>query len=180
MKKMTALLLCITILLCVCGCKKEKPALIAPVSFYYRTTDMTYDGTTTVIGVEQRESAGFDGNTLLMLNAYFNGPTSPGLTSPFPRALKAIDYSDFGATALVEISSDISQLSGIDLSIACACIARTVFELNEKIERVQIFSSGPYLDGSNSITIARNDIILSDTASESLPAETEVTTEPTQ
>jgi len=180
MKKMTTLLLCITILLCVCGCKKEKPALIAPVSFYYRTVEMTYDGNTSIIGVEQRESAGFDGNILLMLNAYFNGPTSPGLTSPFPRALKAINFSVFGATALVEVSSDISQLSGIDLSIACACVATTVFDMNETIERVQIISSGPYLDGSNSITIARNSIILLDTETASLPAETEATTEPIQ
>ena len=180
MKRMTALLLCIIILLCICGCKKEKPALIMPVSFYYRTAEMTYDGTSAIISAEQRESAGFNDNILLLLNAYFNGPTSQELRSPFPRTLKAINYSVLGTSVQVEVSSDISQLSGIDLSIACACIAHTLFDLDSSIERVQISSSGSYLDGGNSVTITRDNLLLSDTASDSWPAETEATTAPTQ
>ena len=176
MKKLPALLLCISILFCICGCKKEKTALIAPVAFYYRTTEFCYDGTTHVIGSEQRESAGFNDNMQLLLNAYFNGPISEDLTSPFPRSLKAISYSVFGTTAIVEVSSVISQIKGIDVSIACACIASTVLELNDKIERVQIRSGGPYLDGSNSITITRSHFLLSDTTSEPLTSEVETTT----
>lgn len=170
MRKMTALLLCITVLFCICGCRQEEPVLISPVSFYYRTAEMTYDGTSAVIIAEQRESAGYDGNMQLLLNVYFNGPTTHGLTSPFPRALKAINYSVFGATALVQVSSEISQLTGIDLSIACACIASTVFEQNENLERVQISSTGSYLDGSNSVTFSRGELLLLDT--DALPAPT--------
>ena len=176
MKRITALLLCITIVLCICGCKKEKQQLISPVSFYYRSAEMIYDGTSAIIGAEQRESAGFNGNMQLLLNAYFNGPVSPELTSPFPRSLKVISYSAYGATATVQVSSVISQIKGIDVSIACACIASTVFELNDKIERVQIRSGGPYLDGSNSITITRSHFLLSDTTSEPLTSEVETTT----
>ena len=179
MKRITALLLCAAMLLCASGCHKEKPELIAPVAFYYRTAEMTYDGTSSIIGSEQRESAGFNGNMQLLLNAYFNGPTSEGLTSPFPRSLTAISYSEFGPTAMVKISSVISQIKGIEISIACACIASTLFDLNESIERVQISSSGPYLDGSDSITITRDDLLLFDTVPVSPPSD-EATAETTE
>ena len=173
MKRVTSLLLSVTILLCICGCKKETPKLTSPVAFYYRTVEMSYDGTSSVIGSELRESAGFNDNILLLLNAYFNGPTTDGLTSPFPRSLKAVNYSIIGATAFVQVSNDISQLKGIDLSIACACIASTVFDLNDTVERVKISSSGSYLDGSDSITIECNELYLLDTATVSSPETTE-------
>ena len=180
MKRITALLLCITIVLCVCGCKKETPKLISPVSFYYRSAEMVYDGTSAIISAEQRESAGFNGNMQLLLNAYFNGPVSPELTSPFPRSLKVISYSAYGATATVQVSSVISQIKGIDISIACACIASTILDMDESINRVQITSSGAYLDGTDSVTIARDDLLLLDTASKTLPKETESVTESIQ
>ena len=175
MKKLTALLLCATILLCLCGCKEESPTLVAPVSFYYRIAEIAYDDTSVIIDSEQRESSGFNGNMQLLLNAYFNGPVSQDLKSPFPRSLKSISYSVFGATAIVQVSSVISQIKGVDLSIACACIANTIFDMNSNIEWVQISTTGPYLDGSKSITISRSSLLLSDTANDPLPAEPEAT-----
>lgn len=173
MKKAILILLCAAMLFSIFGCAADKPVIVQPVEFYYRTANASYDGSASVIGFEERESVGFDGNMPLLLNAYFRGPTAEELVSPFPKNLKAVSYSIVGSTVLLELSNELALLSGIDLTIACACVTGTILSIEETAERVQISVSGSYLNGSDAISMDQSNILFLDPID--LPTEPEET-----
>lgn len=170
MKRLTALILCVALLLFLGGCAGKKGPLQKPVAFYYRTAEVIYDGKTAMIGFEERESAGYEDNMIQLLNVYFAGPSSEKYRSPFPANLKAVSYSVLGSAVILELSSEFAQLSGVDLTIACACIAGTILSMTE-LDRVQISAADTPLDGQASIIMNRGNVLLLDMIGD--PAETQ-------
>ena len=84
------------------------------------------------------------------------------LRSPFPAHLRVTRYATTGSTAILTLSTELSYLNGIDLTLACVCIANTLFDLTE-LSRVQIFAADAQLEGQSSITLERDDVYLIDT-----------------
>lgn len=167
MKQLTALLLCAALILSACAAKTEP--LHKPATFYYRTVRATYDGSTPIIASEERESALFGDDMVQLLNNYFSGPVSETLVSPFPKNLKVSSYSTLGSTVMLELSSEFAQLSGLGLTIACACIASTVLSV-PGFEQIQISAANSQLDGQRNIMLNRDSILLLDLAPESAAA----------
>ena len=162
MKRFTSFLLIFSILFCFWGCTKVTPAPTKPVRFYYPAADVIYDGKTPLIQAEVRESAGYENDVTGLLNLYLHGPTSEALRSPFPGRVTVSRYSSTANTAVLELSAEFSHLVGIDLTVACACIAYTLFDLTQ-LDRVQICATDVQLDGQSSITLERDDIYFVDT-----------------
>ena len=169
MKRMTSILLILALLPALVGCSPKAEPPQSPVTFYYPADDTIYDGKTAVIHQEIRDAAGYEEDIEGLLNLYLKGPASESLRSPFPRQVKVTRYSTNSNTINLVLSSEFAQLSGIDLTLACACLANTLFELTQ-LERVQFFATDSQLDGQDSITLDRNDIYLADT----LPAGTAI------
>ena len=64
-------------------------------------------------------------------------------------------------TVLIELSSHISLISGTELTIACVCLAKTVFQMTG-MKAVRISAKGDLLDGQPFITISEKDFLLLD------------------
>lgn len=162
MKRWMSLLLVITCLIPLVGCTQTSPAPKRPVNFYYPATETIYNGKTPFIQAEVRDGSGYEEDIAGLLDIYLNGPVSEGLRSPFPRRAKVTRFAASSNVATLELSSEFSILSGIDLTVACACIANTLFDLTE-VYRVQIYATDSQLDNQTSIVLDRDDIYYTDT-----------------
>ena len=161
MKQLISYLLVFFLLIALVGCAENTPAPKSPVSFFYPAIDVVYDGRTEVIQPEIREGAGFEEDIAGLLNLYLQGPVSEGFRSPFPSRMTVTRYSSTANTAILELSNEFSQLVGIELTLACASIAKTLFELTQ-FERVQIYATDAQLESQASITLERDDLYFID------------------
>jgi len=158
MKKPLCLLLCLSLLFFLFGCSQN--TLKAPVEFFYRQNKIPYEAQRSVIGSEIRETVDHPGY-LRTLNLYLQGPASNDFLPTFPEGSKIITLSQApGAISLV-LSDKFASLTGIDLSIACICLTKTVIQLTG-CTVVTIQAESLQLDGKNSITLDDSSAILYD------------------
>lgn len=159
MKKCTLLLLALTLLLGIVGCRQRSEEIQEPVNFYYLTDLTTQDDFDQVIMTEVRESSGYTTDELLDL--YLAGPICEGTTNPFPEGLSVVYLRRQGTKSIIILSEQLLQLSGLDLTLACSCLASTMFELYG-CQSVEIIVNGHLLDGKTSVVIDREDLVLYD------------------
>lgn len=159
MKRFLSIILALSLLTGLAGCVADAPA--DPGNFYYRRVNPIYEGTDGIIAPEVRELEGLRGNMAAMLQAYLSGPVSSSLESPFPRATTLLDWSMERSELTITLSEDFAELTGIDLTIACACIARTFLELTDAVF-VRIQANGATLNGSEYIVMSQSSLSLAD------------------
>lgn len=158
MKKLPFLFL--ALLMLFTGCTPTAQNIEEPVTFYYLRQDFDYNAADGVITSEIRESADCADETAI-LQRYFRGPEDPGLQCPFPTATELISLSIQENTATVTLTDNFSSLTGIDLTVACACISKTVIALTNT-QQVTVKTQTQNLGGQNSITMTEADILLID------------------
>ena len=163
MKKACALFLCLALLLAGCGTRGQTDRIQSPYTYYYRTAQVDYAAEDGVIRGETREISGHEGDLTWILEDYFRGPESEDLVSPFPKDLALLDCQTKEGAVLLKLSEEFSNLSGIELSVAAACIARTLFG-TEEVDSVSLTVDGGLLDGKQSLTLDREGLLLVDGA----------------
>ena len=168
MKKMTALLLLMALLLC--GCGERNTAFTDTVTFYYPRADIIYGSADGVIAPEERE-ASISGNPLEQnLSSYLSGPKAEGLENPFPPGTMLLSLRQEEGELTVVLSDAFFAMDGIELTVACASLAKTCFSLTEATEMT--LCSG---DNEERITINRESFLYFD---ESDAIEMTIGTEP--
>ena len=158
MKKTFCLLLCFSLLFCLFGCSPNAPK--APAEFFYWQNDLPYDAQRSVIGSEIRETAEHPGY-IKTLNLYLQGPASNSFLPTFPQGSKIITLSQAPGTISLVLSDAFASLTGIELSIACICLAKTVIALTD-CTAVTIQAETLPLDGNKSITLDSSSALLYD------------------
>jgi len=161
MKRVICILLILAWILCLAGCAAEKEELQDPVRFYYPKTKATYGSIDGVIAWEERESAGHTEDYVYLVELYLKGPESEGLSRTFPKNVTIRDLHIVGDTAQVILNDYAARLTGLDLTIACVCLAATVTDLIG-VQSVTIQAETALLDGNPSITMDRDKILLLD------------------
>lgn len=158
MKRIISLLLVLSFCLFASGCQQESEPVKKPVTFYYCRTEFDHGSDDSVILCETRESAGFEGNLIDLLNLYLQGPISDNLRQTFPTGTKLKEYRVEGNTAVLTVTNQLSLASGIDLTVACACLAKTVMDLTG-LQDVKIQAQTVNL-GNNAYIIMDQETIL--------------------
>ena len=166
MRKYLALLLVLAMTLSLAACASP-----SAVTYYYVRNEDEYlygvaDG---VMVGESREAAGHVDDLRYLLILYFHGPVSDYLRSPFPSGttLEAVVRED--DALIIQLSSIVSVMEGMDLTLACACLARTCFGLTD-VQTVTIFADG---FGAVSMTLERDSLLLVDNSAEYLTEESQ-------
>ena len=156
MKRIALLILTAALLASLAGCAQT----IEPTVFYYTRYDDAYAyGTeTAVIAPEYREINGHGGDLKYLLTLYFHGPTTEALCSPFPSGASLRSVERAGNTLVIELTPSLTVLNGTDLTLACACLAKTCFGLCDA-DAVTISAQGL---GFVSMTHTRDSLMLTD------------------
>lgn len=165
MKRIVTLLLIFSILLPLCACTQQQEEYEVPVRFYYlRRQDpehLHHGSADSVLAPETREAAGHLGDLAYLLEQYLAGPESPELVSPCPAGMTVVSAKMEASNLILVLSDEFASLTGIDLTLACACLTRTCMEMSNA-QAVQISTQTALLEGKHSITMDTQDLMLLD------------------
>lgn len=166
MKRLFAIILLFLMLPCLCACAQEK--ILFPVTFHYLRAplpngEISHGAPDSVIVPEIREGDGHQEDFTFLLDIYLLGPLESTCRSPFPVGTRLEEFTLENGAASIVLSDDFGELTGIDLTLACGCLTMTVMDLTGA-ETVTILTEDTLLDGKESITMDRSNIILIDEA----------------
>lgn len=161
MRRVLTILYVITLIFCLLGCDNTTADFIEPVDVFYCVSPITYDTIDGVFGREAREFFGWEGNLHDFLNDYLTGPKNSRLVSPFPLGGRVLDFKQNESTIKLVLNVHFSRLAPNELTLACACISMTLFELtNAESVDMQIDGVG---EENLTIIMTRSNLHLSDT-----------------
>ena len=132
MKRLMCTVMALVCLLTLCSCRQSTEDFVYPVTLYYLTDSSDHEAVFSGNGVftpEVREAESLHQNAIKILNAYFSGPVSETLVSPFPNDLMALSVTRTDNIVHILLNESMLELDGLDLSIAGAAITMTVMEL---------------------------------------------------
>ena len=161
MKRVLLISIILSLVLSFAACTERITTYKNPVTFYYRSEDITYGELSTVIQSEIRESKGYADDEQSIIEQYLNGPQTKGFISPFPAGTTVESFSIDGNKIQITLSPHLAILNGADLMIACACLTKTVADLTGT-NTVQIRADGCMLNNQESITMTADSFICID------------------
>ena len=159
MKRIIALILSVSLLLTLSGCGNTAHQM--PVNFYYQTIDPVYNSPDGIIAPEARDFYHLRNDMDAFLEVYLAGPLTKELQSPFPRDTHVLNWEQQDGILKLNMSESFAALSGVELTVACGCIVRTMCE-NLPIESVEISVEGATLNGKDSIVLSADSLTLFD------------------
>lgn len=154
MKKAMVFLLLFVIVLSHCACLFPTTDPHA-VTFYYVKDNEKFDGISDIIVPFYPITEIPIDNYTELLKLYFNGPTNYSCYSPFPAGTTLEDLYITRSKAKLTLSPHFATISDVELTIACACLTRTVIGMTG-VNSVQILVNGAQLCGEDSLTFNRN------------------------
>lgn len=164
MKRLTAWFLCILLLV---GCTTQQ--LTSPGHFYYPNADTSYQGSNGIIASELRELSGIRDDLEALLELYLEGPMDPKLEYPLPPGTEILQHSQYENILTLRFNQTLAQLSGIELTVAAGCLARTFLPLTGA-DTLILTADGALLNGNTSLSLTIEDLYLRDDSLERLHA----------
>ena len=162
-QKICILLACI--LFAFCGCNTHTRGISSgSVKFFYLQNKIAYNSADSVVSYETKQINKLTPEDLIGL--YIKGPSKKDLVSPFPAELKLISITQEYDNIKIILSDELTALSGLELTLACSCLAKTMQGILPA-ESYEISSNGGKLNGKSSIRITSNTFIWEDTLPES-------------
>lgn len=165
MKKLISLLLSAMMVVTLCACESSYPEQNG--KFYYRRIQPAYGSADGIISPEIRTFSIVGSDLSEVMESYFSGPESRGLESPFPRNTRVNNWEIQDNTLALTLNDPFAALSGVDLTVACSCIARTFLDILP-IEEVTISVTDKTLNGQEQISLGPKDMNFIDDGLEQL------------
>ncbi len=163
MKRTLALLFALLLLLASCAAPEEAPSP-DDYELYYAAQLTASDGgdaiRSAVIRVEGSDSLDTAALAERLLTALLAAPEDAALRSPFPAGTSLQKLTVAGGRATVDLSEPYARLSGIDLSIADACVTLTLTQISG-IYAVHITADGRELPYRKTQLMTAADALLS-------------------
>lgn len=153
------------LLLAACAGTKSSNTPVQPVYFYYQRQEFDYGTENGVIEGEVYDLKAQQLDYLQLMMLYIQGPYTEGLLLPIPENVEFLDVNIQSQCATVTMSHTFSELSGYHLSVAAACISRTLLQFDE-IQSVRIQVENAFLDGKESLVFTDETLVLQDHGSD--------------
>ena len=171
MKRIMAFALAVILLTSFCGCAVKDDKEGKWMAFYYCRGDMSSHVPSGVLTREMRQIPEGQTDPEKILELYLQGPRMQELKNVFPPNCRLVSLTVEEELTEVCLSREIGQLEGMDLTIACACLAKTLMEFNGT-QTLRIRGQNMVLAGQEYIEMRYGDLIMDDKSA--------VTTEPTE
>ena len=173
------LILFLTAALLLSGCALSRSQMKQTATFYYlrphaQEEDYVLFFSDGAVGSEDRDISGHGDDLDYVLALYMQGPKDSDLQFPFPVGSKILETRLENGKLTVVMNAISSRFNEMDVTVSCACIAKTCMGLAELTE-VTVESYAPDGRVLFSRTYTNDTLILEDT--HTLPPES---TEDTQ
>ena len=165
MKRLLLILIAVVLLLTALGCTKKTESFSVPENFYYRRNSVAFHTDDAVIKPEIRETADCRDKILDTVNLYLQGPVSDKFVSPFPQGLTALSIEQIDDSLVLQLNDSFNNLNGLERTIACSCLFRTLTDLTG-CNIVEIQFSSADRNGFDSIILSNDDLCFADAGSE--------------
>lgn len=129
MKRFSALILAVSLLLSGCGILGER--IKEPVTFYYLNAQYQYGSNAVVIVSEEREASGHLDDLSYLMALYLMGPTEEEHEMPIPRGTRILNVEQKGSKIYLKLSDLSETMSDSEFSLACACLTLTCLGLSD-------------------------------------------------
>lgn len=160
MKKFTILLVILVLISALAACNTNQHSE-TQVQFYYRTQKIIHGDEYGLITPEKQTIT--EGKDITdILSQYFSGPKDETLKSPFPSGLEVKQISLDTDKAEIILSDHITELSGADIIVACACLQKTLSSL-ANINEIRVSAENEIINNQDVIIINTNNILILDT-----------------
>ena len=166
MKRLITLFAVLLILL-IAGCD-DSASVTEPVNYYYPLVDTTYGTKDGLIRASVVE--GFQIDTETLLQNYLSGNLDPAFRNPFPENVTLISFEQEELASKLVLSDEFSELNGIDLTVACVCLARTTLELTDSTS-VTITCESGLIGGEETLTFQADQVLWLDSSTGPLPTQ---------
>ncbi len=161
MKRILCIVLCV-ILVSFAGCNDAQTTNIpAQTNFHYLTKEIAYHQENGFIQAENRNVDNTADDLTAVINTYLTGPENKELISPFPANTTVKGITHKNSIFSITLSDQFSELSGFELSVACACLTLTVLEFVDA-NLVQISAENMLLDGNRQISMNADSLVTFD------------------
>ena len=162
MKKIALILSVLVVLNLFCGCTAKKEEFEEPVNFYFGRKEIAYNSPSGVIQAELREGASFHNNLTACLRTYMLGPASSHLQRLIPADVYLVSCQLEEETAAVVMSSQFSELSGLELSTACSALLMTIHDYSG-VQTLKISAKDALVNDEDEFVLSMDDIVVLDT-----------------
>lgn len=166
MKRAVCLILCL--LLALTGCAPQPSE--GGTAFYYRRSETAFQGSDGVLAPEQRDTASIDGDLNALLALYCAGPVTPGLENPLPAGTSVLSSGLESGELTLHFSAGLADLTGVELTIAAGCLARTFLTLTGA-QALILTAEGALLNGQSSLRLSLEDLHIRDSSLDRLHRE---------
>ena len=171
MKRLTVLISALLALLLAVGCQSgHSPD--EPVKYYYPNATISYGTEEGFLSCELRE--GKNKLPADSISEYLRGPVDSAFSSPFPNGTALVQYQLTEDTAYLILTDSYATLTGLDLSVANACLSMTVLELTGATN-VSIRCESALIDGNTAVVLNRSSTLLYDSSKTTTPTEISTT-----
>ena len=159
MKKWIAYLLLLSLLLSGCGLYEENEE---PLQFYYPVKNTDYSRNTSYLQPEPRDRILTGYFLTEILNQYLQGPRDQLIYDmPFQYNTRVVSVSIENGIMDLTLSRGFATYSGLELTIACACITQTAMSITG-VDIVRIRADQTALDGAEYIEMDANSVLFID------------------
>ena len=141
-----------TLTLSACSFSTTEPDSL---TFYYIKSKDNFDGISDIIVPFYPNTSITNDSYAELLGLYFNGPTNYSCYSPFPAGTTLEELNVTRSKAKLTLSPHFATISDVELTIACACLTKTVIGITG-VNSVQILVNGAQLCGEDSLTFNLN------------------------
>lgn len=163
-KRMICMVLLFSLCLSLPACRQQQDKIQIPVNFYYPRTDASFGMGDSFVSPITAESRNYTGDPIGLLNFYLQGQTGDHHRSPFPAGTHILSMEQVDGTIHIMLSPHFAALSGLELTIACACLTLTVLDLTGGYS-LRISVLGAVLNGAEYIQMNRSCVHLLDVIS---------------
>ena len=161
MKRLICLILWLTLAFSLSACNPG--SLKEPGTFYYRRTVTAFQGSDGVIAPEERELAGISGDLTAILDLYCSGPVSPDLENLLPPDARVLSHTLKDGELTLHFAESLANLTGIDLTLAAGCLARTFLTLTNA-DTLVLTAGGALLNGQTAMHVTMADLEIRDSS----------------
>lgn len=155
MRKFRFLVITIILVLFICACDTPASNDDKSVVFYYVHNEIEYGTESGVITSTVAEVDIDSDNYDAILALYFNGPTNYECVSPFAAGTTMEEFGIDGNKAEIMLSPHMGTLNDSALTVALACLTRTIVELTG-VSTVQVRIHNSKIFGEDAITLSLN------------------------